>query len=156
MFNWLGLIQILIIVVALWLFYRSFIRNTASEKLVRGLFGLAALWGASFVLNWIGLDLLGGFLHWMALFLSLGLVVIFQPELRKFMALMGDTNQWRRILYPDRSPTRNTRDLDAITSAVEYMSARHTGALIVFAGTLDEGAIERKGTPIDAQISSEL
>ncbi len=156
MFNWLGAIQIVIIIVALWLFYRSFIRNTASEKLVRGLLGLAALWGVSFILNWTGLDLLGGFLHWVALFLSIGLVVIFQPELRKFMALMGDANQWRRIFYPEHSPGRNTRDLDSVVAAVEYMSAKHTGALIVFASSLDESVIERKGIYLDARVSSEL
>ena len=88
MFNWLGLIQILIIAVIVWLFYRSFIENTSSEKMVRGLLGLAGLWVLSFVLTWAHLDLLGAFLHWTALFLSLGLIVIFQPELRKFMALL--------------------------------------------------------------------
>ena len=41
-------------------------------------------------------------------------------------------------------------------SAVEYMSAKHTGALIVFPSTLDESAIEKPGVAIDAIISSEL
>ena len=70
MFNWLGFIQVIIIAAIVWLFYRSFIRNTSSEKLVRGLFGLAALWILSFILSWAHLDLLGAFLHWAALFLS--------------------------------------------------------------------------------------
>ena len=90
MFNWIGLIQVVIIVAMLWLFYRSFIKNTQSEKLVRGLLGLAGLWASSFVLSWVHLDLLAAFLHWTALFLSLSLIVVFQPELRKFMALMGN------------------------------------------------------------------
>ena len=52
MFNWLGLIQILIIAVIVWLFYRSFIENTSSEKMVRGLLGLAGMWVLRFVLTW--------------------------------------------------------------------------------------------------------
>lgn len=156
MFNWIGFIQILIIAGMVWLFYRSFIRNTQSEKLVRGLFGLAALWIISFVLSWVGLGLLAAFLHWVALFLSISLIVVFQPELRKFMALLGNIEGWRRVIRRDGLGMKNTRSLDAIVSAVEYMSAKHTGALIVFPNMLDEGAIEKKGVLVNAKISSEL
>lgn len=156
MFSWLGLIQILIIVVLLWVFYRGFIQNTSSERLVRGLLGLALLWGLSFVLSWAHLDLLGTFLHWTALFLSISLVVVFQPELRKFMALMGNIDEWRRIFRAGVQRPRDTKSLDEIVSAVEYMSAKHTGALIVFTGSLDESAIDKTGVAVDATISSEL
>ncbi len=156
MFNWMGLIQVVVIVAIIWLFYRSFIQNTSSEKLVRGLWGLAGLWVASFVLSWMRLDLLAAFLHWTALFLSLGLIVIFQPELRKFMALMGNIDQWRHMFRRGGVERRDTKSLDAIVSAVEYMSAKHTGALIVFSSTLDESAIDKKGVRIDAVITSEL
>ncbi len=138
------------------LFYRGFIQNTQSEKLVRGLLGLAVLWIASFVMAWAHLDLLGAFLHWTALFLSLGLVVIFQPELRKFMALLGNAQGWRRLLRRGGVRQKDTRALDAIVAAVEYMSAKHTGALIVFPSMLDESAIDKKGVILDAVISSEL
>ena len=156
MFNWVGFIQIFIIAAMVLLFYRSFIQNTQSEKLVRGLLGLAVLWIASFVMSWAHLDLLGAFLHWTALFLSLGLVVIFQPELRKFMALLGNVQGWRRLLRRGGVRQKDTRALDAIVAAVEYMSAKHTGALIVFPSMLDESAIDKKGVTIDAVISSEL
>ena len=155
MFNWVGFIQIVIIAAMVLLFYRGFIQNTQSEKLVRGLLGLAVLWIASFVMAWAHLDLLGAFLHWTALFLSLGLVVIFQPELRKFMALLGNVQGWRRLLRRGGVRQKDTRALDAIVAAVEYMSAKHTGALIVFPSMLDESAIDKKGVILDAVISSE-
>ncbi len=156
MFNWVGFIQIVIIAAMVLLFYRGFIQNTQSEKLVRGLLGLAVLWIASFVMAWAHLDLLGAFLHWTALFLSMGLVVIFQPELRKFMALLGNAQGWRRLLRRGDVRQKDTRALDAIVAAVEYMSAKHTGALIVFPSMLDESAIDKKGVILDAVISSEL
>ena len=78
MFNWIGLVQVVVIAVMMWLFYRSFIQNTQSEKLVRGLLGLAGLWMLSFILSWVRLDLLASFLHYVALFLSLSLIVVFQ------------------------------------------------------------------------------
>ncbi len=156
MFNWVNLLQVAVIVLAVWFFYKTFIKNTSSEKLVRGLLGLAALWIASFVLSWAHLDLLSGFFHWLALFLSISLIVIFQPELRKFLALMGNVDEWRRVFDRGGVATKNTASLDAICSAVEYMSAKHTGALIVFPSSLDESAIDKKGIEINAKISSEL
>lgn len=156
MFSWIGLVQIVIIFIAIWGFYRSFIKNTQSEKLVRGLLGLAVLWGASFVFSWAHLDLLAMFLHWLALFLSISIIVVFQPELRKFMALMGNVQGWRRLLKRDNVRAQNLKGLDGIVSAVEYMSQKNTGALIVFSSVLDESVIERKGVRIDARISMEL
>lgn len=156
MMNWINLVQVLIIAGVMWLFYRSFIQNTQSEKLVRGLLGLAGLWVFSFVLSWANLNLLAGFLHWTALFLSLSLIVVFQPELRKFMALLGNIEGWRRVFKRGGVKSKDTKSLDAIVSAVEYMSQKHTGALIVFSNTLEGSVIEKKGVAIDAKISAEL
>ena len=156
MFDWVGMVQILIIAVLMYMFYRSFIQNTQSEKLVRGLLGLAGLWVLSFVLPLVHLNLLATFLHYTALFLSLSLIVVFQPELRKFMALMGNVQGLRRMLKAGANRKQDTKSLDAIVSAVEYMSGKHTGALIVFPTSLDESAIDKKGVAIDAKISSEL
>ena len=156
MFNWLDLIQIIIIVALIWIFYRTFIKNTQSEKLVRGLFSLAALWILGFVMSWLHLWLLGRFFHWTALFLSLSLIVVFQPELRKFIALMGNVDTWREIIARGGNGMRDTSSLDAICSAVEYMSARHTGALIVFPMKLIDGVITKPGVRIDATITTEL
>lgn len=156
MYNWINLAQIVIIVAVLLFFYRSFIKNTSSEKLVFGLLGLALLWAASFVMMWMKLNLLSGFFHWTALFLSISLIVIFQPELRKFMALMGSINGWRRLFSKQGVKNKDTNKLSELLAAVEYMSDKHTGALIVFPESIDESAIDKKGVRIDAEISTEL
>ena len=153
------IIQLAIILAFVWYFYKTLIQNTSSEKLVRGILGLVLLWVFSFICIMLHFDLLGGFLHWTALFLSISLIVVFQPELRKFMALMGSIQGWRRLFLGKEDKglrARDTSSLDAIVSAVEYMSAKHTGALIVFPTTLDESVIERKGIVVDAKITSEL
>lgn len=160
MLNWLDVFQIAVIVFVVYVFYRSFIKNTSSEKLVRGLFGLGAIWALSFLLPWMHLNLLGRFLHWIALFLSVGLIVIFQPELRKFLALMGNIKGLKNIIYAFKQDIQNSSDkqkaVEEIVKAVAYMSEKHTGALIVFPEDIDDGVIERYGTKIDAIISSEL
>lgn len=157
---WLNVVQVFVIILIAYAFYVTFIKNTSSEKLVRGLIGLGVLWGLSYVLPWLHLYLLGRFLHWTALFLSVALIVIFQPELRKLLALMGNINGWRNVLTAFRQDIKNTSDkqssVEEIVKAVSYMSEKHTGALIVFPENTDDGVIERHGTKIDAIISSEL
>ena len=158
--DWLSVIQIGVIGIIIYVFYVSFIKNTSSEKLVRGLIGLGALWALSFVLPWMHLRLLGRFLHWIALFLSVGLIVIFQPELRKILALMGNIKGLKKALFIFKQSSPNIsakqKAIEEIVKAVAYMSEKHTGALIVFMDDLDDGVIERYGTKIDAIISSEL
>jgi diadenylate cyclase len=155
--NWTGLIQILIITAMLWMFYRTFIKNTSSEKMVHGLVSLGLLWLASFIMEWMRLNLLAGFLHWTAMILSLSLIVIFQPELRKFFALMGNVERIRDIFRRrGRAPGQYEQSADAIVTAAEYMAAHHIGCLIVFKAPLDFEAAENKGVKLDAIISTEL
>ena len=160
MVNWLNLVQIIIITLVVYAFYVSFIKNTSSERLVRGLFGLGVLWALSFLLPLIHLYILGRFLHWLALFLSVGLIVIFQPELRKFLALMGNVRGWKNLIYTFKQDVKKSSDkqksVEEIMKAVTYMSEKHTGALIVFPEEIDDGVIERRGIEINAIISSEL
>ena len=72
------------------------------------------------------------------------------------MALLGNIDGWRRVLRNGGVKRKDTKALDAIVSAVEFMSEKHTGALIVFPSMLDESAIDKKGVAIDAKISMEL
>lgn len=160
MFDWLIAIQIFIIGVMVYAFYRSFVKNTSSEKLVRGLVGLGFLWLLSFVLPRLHLHLLGRFLHWIALFLSVGLIVIFQPELRKILALMGNIKGLKNVIFAFKQSESNVsakqKSVEEILKAVAYMSEKHTGALIVFTEDLEDISIERYGTKLNAIISSEL
>lgn len=160
MFSLLDIFQIAIIALVVYTFYIKFIKNTSSEKLVRGLIGLGILWVGSFILPHMHLFLLGRFLHWTALFLSVALIVIFQPELRKFLVLLGNIDGLRNAIFVFRQNSKKTSDtqksIDEIIKAVSYMSEKHTGALIVFPENIDDGVIERYGTRIDSIISSEL
>jgi diadenylate cyclase len=155
-----ALAQIVLIAAMLWLFYRRLIRGTNAEKLVRGLVGLVVIWLASAVFSWLGLGILGGFAHWVALFLSIGLVVIFQPELRKFLGMLGKVSILSAVFAPKKFAAESSKEAAArnaneIAKACEYMSAKHIGALIVFRDNLD-GTINNIGTIVNADISSEL
>ena len=44
-FNWTNMVEIFVIFLILWFFYKKFIKNTQSEKFVKGAFFLIFLWG---------------------------------------------------------------------------------------------------------------
>ena len=61
--GWVNCIEIAIIAVILFVFYKKFIQNTQSEKLVKGLFFLAFMWLFSELLILAHLQILGVFLR---------------------------------------------------------------------------------------------
>lgn len=66
----------------------------------------------------------------------IALIVVFQPEIRKFLLLLGSTNlrgkgKFLSKLRFLKSEAENNNDIVAITSACDKMSGSKTGALIV-------------------------
>lgn len=157
--TWVNGIEILIIAFTLYLFYRKFIKNTQSEKLVKGLFFLVFMWIMSEVLNLINLTILGLFVKGLVMVVSLSLIVIFQPELRRFLGYLGQPGFIGRTLFSKDSDKMNNTEIDIIKEiieAVKYLTKTKTGALIVFNKGLTTGAYSDVGTKIDAILSTEL
>src|SRR5574344_809956 len=81
--NWLNVFEFAFIAIVIFFFYKKFIRNTQSEKLVRGIVILFIAWAFSEFLMRVDLKIIGVFIKTLVMFVSLSLIVIFQPELRR-------------------------------------------------------------------------
>lgn len=79
--------------------------------------------------------------------------VIFQPELRRALERVGRTAP---LLVRRTEDTTTQRVINEVVKAVEQMSERNTGALIVFEGATGLGEVIDRGVSLDAQVSSEL
>lgn len=157
--TWINVIEILIIVVTLYIFYRKFIQNTQSEKLVKGLLFLVFMWIFSEVLVLINLKILGLFIKSLVALVSLSLIVIFQPELRRLLGYLGQPGFIRKTLFSGNIHNVQIDDVDVIKEiieAVKYLTKTKTGALIVFKKDMGSGVYSDVGTKIDAIISAEL
>lgn len=157
--TWINILEVLLIASVLYLFYRKFIRNTQSEKLVKGLFILVFLWILSEILTLINLRILGLFLKGLVTFVSLGLIVIFQPELRRFLGYLGQPGFIGRTLFSRENSNKketNTDIIKEIIESVKYLTKTKTGALIVFQKGPNTALYSDVGTKIDAIISAEL
>lgn len=158
--TWVNVFEIVIIATTLFLFYRKFIKNTQSEKLVKGIFILIFMWIMSEVLILINLRILGLFTKGLVTVVSLSLIVIFQPELRRFLGYLGQPGFIGRVLFSKGNHNviedEKVDIIKEIIEAVKYLTKTKTGALIVFKKGMDSGSFHDVGTKIDAIISAEL
>lgn len=156
-FGWKDVFEVLIIVSILILLYQKFIKDSQSEKIVKGAFALVFIWILSELLIAVDLQILGAFLRSVVLFVSLSLIVIFQPELRKLLGYLGQVGFINRLLSSNKNSTSD-KSIDVIkevVEAVKYLSKTHTGALIVFQSDLSN-TFKDVGTILNADVSTEL
>ena len=149
----IGIFDIIDILIMAFIIYKliMLVRRTSSGAVAKGvLVFIVALWISSFGLNTVNF-LLGKLVEWG----GVALVVIFQPEIRRFLEQMGRTNIGKVFTHAEE---RNELD-GAITQTVEAyaaLSKSKTGALMVFERkNMLEDAI-KTGTALDCSVSAEL
>ena len=80
----------------------------------------------------------------------LGTIIIFQPELRRGLMLLGRTRLWRRGAPTGRSIA------DCLAESAASMARERIGALIVIQRDVSLGPIIDTGEPLDAQLTTAL
>jgi len=142
--------DILDIVLVSFIFYRVFliIKGTRAVQMVVGLgLLLVALafsrWAELYAMNWIVQSFMAQ--------IVIAILVLFQPELRRALAHMGETP-----VFSSLSPVQSSRFLDEIVKAAVSLSNRRVGALVVIERETDLRNIIEMGTELDAKLSREL
>jgi diadenylate cyclase len=156
-FGWKNVFEICIIAAILIIFYQNFIKNTHSEKFVKGAVALVFLWIFGEILTAIDLTILGVFIRSVVTLVALSLIVVFQPELRRFLGYLGQIDFFKRLFDSDKhkAASKSIDVIKEIVEAVKYLSKSHTGALIVFQKDLSN-TYHDVGTILNADVSTEL
>ncbi|MDD3436680.1 MAG: diadenylate cyclase CdaA [Candidatus Gastranaerophilales bacterium] len=157
-FTWLDVGEVLIIVITVLAFYKRFIKNTQSEKLIRGILFLIFAWIVSEILIDIDLNILGMFIRSMVALVALSLIVIFQPELRRFLGYLGQPGFISKAIW-GQGNNKNTEKIDVVKEvieAVKYLSKSRIGALIVFQKEISASSYFDVGTKLNADVTTEL
>lgn len=157
-FNWLNVTEVLVIVLIVLTFYAKFIKNTQSEKFVRGIVFLFLAWIFSEVLIAFDLNILGVFLKSMVTLVALSLIVIFQPELRRLLGYLGQPGFISRAFLgaPVHKIDERIDVVKEVIESVKYLSKSRTGALIVFQKEISASTYFDVGTKLNADVSTEL
>ncbi len=151
----LDIVEILIIAIFVY-FVLVWIKNTKAWMLLRGFVMLgififiAVIFRMSTILwlvrNGIGL-------------LAIAAVVVFQPELRRALERLGESNLFERMFSFDRRKDAkrfSNATMRAIITACTEMAETKTGALIVVEKATHLTEYERTGIAMDSLVSSEL
>lgn len=141
-------------------------------KLLRGsiafniFIGLLLLYVSWFVVNQLNMDLLSSILDQFVKVGIIILIIIFQPEVRRFLLILGNTTLRQRSNFLDRILDRGSirtsseEELqavqEALATAILRMSRRKIGALIVFSRNFQLEGIVSGGVTLNADISQAL
>ncbi|MBI4824390.1 MAG: TIGR00159 family protein [Nitrospirae bacterium] len=120
-------------------------------KAAQMLIGLVILLIASVVSRYLPLYTLDWLLQGFWAYIVIALIVIFQPEIRRALAKIGETS-----LLGAFTSAEELRSLEEIVRASVAMSNRKIGALIILARETDLKDFIEIGTNLDAKVSKEL
>lgn len=127
------------------------ITDTHVESLVRGLLVILVVYVGSHVL---GLATLNWMLEKFATILVVLVIVIFQPELRRFLERIGSGKLFSPFVLEGSS--QGIAVIKHILRAVELLSKEKVGALIVIETGANLSEYIRSGIELNANISTEL
>jgi len=143
--------DILQIAVVAYIFYRLLLlwAGTRAIQMIMGLLVLFAVYALAGVLE---LELIRYLLEFVFTYGALAAVVIFQPELRSALTKLGQNRFWK---YFSRSE-KTSEALQELAHATQVLSRKRIGAIVAVEKEVGLDEYARKGTPIDAPISTEL
>ncbi len=138
------------IIVVAFILYRVFLLIKGTRA-VQMMFGLGIILLALIFSRWVGLYTLNWLVQSFMTQIVLVVLVLFQPELRRALAHMGENT-----LFSSLSPIESSKFLDEIVKAAVSLANRRIGALIVLERETDLKNIIDMGTPLEAKVSKEL
>ncbi len=137
---------------AIWIWRR--IVGTQAERLVKG---VMVLIGVCVISYFAGFSLVTSILQHLIPVAVMALVIIFQPEIRRGLGYLGRMNNFRvDFSLPNREFDNTRRDVSQIIGAVRELSRTKVGALIVVEPPEGERDYLSPGTPVNADISTNL
>ena len=145
-----SIISILDILIVAFVFYQlmMLIRGTPAAQILVGLFLVVT---AAMAAPWVKMKGLAFLLEQVQPILLILLVILFQPELRRLLAALGQSPMLR-WLYK----TEPTRIIDEVVSGVEQLVEMGYGALIVLVREVGLRPIVETGVALNARVSADL
>ena len=140
-------IDILIVSLLLYRLF-SLMRGT---RAVHMFFGLIVLFVLSVVAQWAHLIAVNWLISSLRTVWVIAFVIIFQPELRRALSMLGQNRLLSRFVR-----MRQSGVIPEIVRSVQDLSERKIGALIVLEKDMGLKNYAETGTPIDARVTADL
>jgi len=145
------------IVIITYLIYKliTLVQETRAFSLLKGMLFIILL---SFVSKLLNLRTISFLIDNIFAFAVLGIVIIFQPEIRRALEKLG-TGGFKSFLvssYSKEQKIKITSMIEEVVKACVELSSKYIGALIVIEREIKIGEFTSTGTKINSYTSSEL
>ena len=155
--GWVDLIDISLVAILLYQVYKL-IRGSIAVNIFLGILALYLIY---LVVKAAQMELLATILGQFMGVGVLAMIILFQPELRKFLLLIGRSTEFNRdnffkSVISWRNRYHEDFDVHQVIEAAKTLKATRTGALIVFSRESDLKFYVETGDPLDAEVSKRL
>ncbi|MEI3153822.1 MAG: diadenylate cyclase CdaA [Odoribacter sp.] len=154
----LGFFDVSDILIVAFIFYQIYrlVKGTTAINIFAGIFTFYLVW---LLVRAFNMELISSILD---KFISVGviaLLIVFQPEVRRFLLLLGSRYNLQNIFNLEKffdKPGIQNEVADAIVEACTNFSATKTGALIVLQQNTELNNYAQTGVLIKSKVSDEL
>lgn len=156
--SWVDMIDIFLVSVLLYQVYKL-MRGSVAVNIFLGVLSLYLVY---LIVRAAQMELLGNILGQFMGYGVLAAIILFQPEIRKFLLLIGKTTDFNkmsafRTLFRMRRHQREPSfNITPVIEAAKALGGTNTGALIVFSRDSELKFYAESGDDIDAIISKRL
>ena len=158
-FSIIDLLDIILVATLLYYAYKL-LKGTVAINIFIGIILIYLVWRGTVLLDMELLSsIIGGFM-------SVGiiaLIVVFQPEIRKFLLMVGSANLSKKgsflekiKFFKNQKLERDTTDISSVISACYNMSETKTGALIVIERSNNLNFLENSGDEMNISVTQPI
>ncbi len=153
-FSMRDLIDILLVAMIMYWIYRT-TKGTNAPYILTGIIAIYMLW---VVVKTLNMELLSNILGQIISVGVIALIIVFQPEIRRFLQMIGMRQKKLGFIVNifSSNEINSTSNIEPIVAACADMSNSKTGALIVISQQSDLRLITDGGVSLDAKLSSQL
>ncbi len=153
-FSFIDFIDIILVAVIMYWIYRM-TRGTNAPYIFTGIIAIYLLW---VVVRTLNMELLSTILGQVISVGAIAVIIVFQPELRRFLQMIGMRQKHLNFITRIFSPAdeQQKTDIATIASACREMAETKTGALIVIGQQSDLRLIAEGGIALDAKVTKTL
>ena len=155
--GWVDFIDVALVGILLYQVYKL-IRGSIAVNIFLGILALYLIY---LIVRAAQMELLATILGQFMGVGVLAMIILFQPEIRKFLLLIGRTTEINRgsifkSIANWRTGYNDDFDVHQVIEAVKNFKATRTGALIVFSRDMELKFYAETGDPVDAEVTKRL
>lgn len=154
--SWVDVIDITLVSVLLYQVYKL-IRGSIAVNIFLGILALYLIY---LIVRAAEMELLTTILGQFMGVGVLAMIILFQPEIRKFLLVIGRSTEFRENIFKTmtawRNPIDHGFDIQQVMEAVKTLRSTKTGALIVFSRDMELKFYIETGDTLNAEVTRRL